>query len=631
VLQIVRRLDQAGIDVGRAGPTELRQLGLPEDLKRMIAWRLAGLELEAAACMRAAAVIGRDFDAVVLERVVGFSEEEFITALEQALEAGVIVPQSANPGRRATTVGLGYRFAHPLFREALYEDISVPRRVRLHKRVGEALEEFDRRAPGVDPEQVTGQRIAMLAQHFGHAAEREDAEKAVQYSRQAGDRASDMLAYEDAAQHYARALELLERFEPERDRLRLDLLVSLAESHVRAGDRPLANEPLRRAAELAIELPDPDSLGRVAVAASRRYIQQPGVVDEELISLLDRALEMTNGEVSTLRVRLLARLCGALYFSPQRDRMASLSAEATEIARSLADPAAMALAAAGRRRAFWAPSDLEQRLADSAEILRFAREAGDAELTLHGHAWLVVDLLEAGDLDAVDAQIEAFERLAEQIRQPLYDWQAAVWRAMRALLSGNVQDAERLAEHALATGARAEPVSAGQYYAAQLLEIRREQGRMGELEPALRGMIDQYPNRLAYPAALGILMIEAGRADEARQQVEALGLAEVPQDVDWLLTMSLLADVHASLRDTGRSSELYELLLPYEAANIVIGFAASCDGPVSRLLGRLAAVTGRPDEATRHFERALEMAERLRAPLLKARIEANWAEATGDA
>jgi DNA-binding SARP family transcriptional activator/tetratricopeptide (TPR) repeat protein len=631
VLQIIRRLDQAGIDVGRAGPTELRKLGLPEDLKRVIAWRLAGLELESAACLRAAAVIGRDFDAAVLQRVIGLSEDQFITALEQALDAAVIVPQSANPGRRATTVGLGYRFSHPLIREALYEDISLPRRVRLHKRVGEALEEFDQLRTGAEPDQVTGQRTAMLAQHFAHAAEREDADKAVRYSRQAGERANDMLAYEDAAQHYATALELLQRFEPEQEELKLGLLVSLAEAHIRAGDRPLANEPLREAADLAIKLADPESLGRVAVAASRRYIQQPGIVDEELISLLDRALAMTEGQVSTLRVRLLARLCGALYFSADRGRMPALSDEATEIASRLEDPAARTLAAAARRRTFWGPSQLERRLADSAEILRFAREAQDAELMLQGHAWLVVDLLEQGDLDSVDAQIDAFEQLAKQVRQPLFDWQVAVWRAMRALLSGDLQTAERLAEHALATGARAEPVSAGQYYAAQLLEIRREQGRMGELEPALRQLVAQYPGRLAYRAALGILLTETGKAEHARDELATLTLSQIPQDVDWLLTTTLLADVYASLRDADRSTALYELLLPYEAANVVIGFAASCDGPVARLLGRLAAVIGELSEAARHFERALDMAERLQAPRLKARIEANQAEAVGGA
>jgi tetratricopeptide (TPR) repeat protein len=561
--------------------------------------------------------------------VVGLSEDQFLTALEQALGAAAIAPQSANPGRRATTVGLGYRFAHPLIREALYEDISVPRRVRIHKLVGEALEEFDRLQDGAEPDRVTTQRIAMLAQHFGHAAGREDAEKAVRYSRQAGDRASDMLAYEDAAQHYARALELLERFEPERDRLRLELLLSLAESHVRAGDRPLASEPLRRAAELALKLSDPDSLGRAAVAASRRYIQQPGVIDEELILLLDRALEVTKGEVSTLRVRLLARLCGALYFSAQRDRMVALSEEATGIASQLSDPGARTLAAAARRRAFWGPAQLDRRLADSAEILRFAREADDPELILQGHAWLIVDLLEHGDIDAVEAQIEAFQHLAEQVRQPLYDWQAAVWRAMRALLSGQLEEAERLAEQALATGARAEPISARQYYGIQLLEIRREQGRMSELEPALRQTLEQVPNRLAYRAALGVLLTRASRDDEAREAVEPLRFADVTEDLDWLVTMSLLADVYADLGDDTRGGELYELLLPYQSVSVVIGFAAACEGPIARVLGRLAAVIGRPQAADGHFQRALEMAERLRAPLLKARTEADMARARG--
>ena len=101
-----------------------------------------------------------------------------------------------------------------------------------------------------------------------------------------------------------------------------------------------------------------------------------------------------------MRVPLLFCLCGALYFSERRDQMRRLSAEATVIAaRARAIPAAAALAAAARRRAYWGPGHLERRLADSTQLLRSAREAGDQELTLQGHAWLVVDLLEAGDRD----------------------------------------------------------------------------------------------------------------------------------------------------------------------------------------------------------------------------------------
>jgi DNA-binding SARP family transcriptional activator len=629
VLWILRRLDLTGVDVGHAGPAELQGLGLPEDLKRAIAQRWAKLGGATTDLLRAAAVIGRDFDAAVLEQVTSLDEEQFISALEDALELGVIVPQAANPGRRATTVGHGYRFTHPLVREALYEDISAPRRERLHERVGQALEHFDRHQRGAEPEQVTDQRLAMLAQHFAHATKPEDSEKAVRYSRLAAERATQMLAYEEASEHYARSLELLDRFAPDDHRERLDLMLSLAESRVRAGERPLAGEPLRRAAALAVDLSDTRGLGRAAVAASRRYIQQPGVVDDELISLLERALDLTDGETSTLRVRLLSRLCGALYFSARREQMASLSAEATEIAVKLGDPAARALAAAARRRAFWAPAYIERRLADSAEMLRFAREADDAELTLQGHAWLVVDLLEHGDLEAVDAQIEAFAELAEQLRQPLYEWQVAVWRAMRALLAGRVEEAERLAEYALATGARSEPVTAGQYYAAQLLVLRREQGRMSELEAALREMLRQYPNRLAYRAALGVLLTQAGREDDARSELAQLAFADVPEDVDWLVTMTVFADVIADLGDAERAAELYELLLPYEATNVVIGFAAACEGPAARPIARLAAVSGRPYE--RHFDHALEMAERLQAPLIAARVQRDRAQTLGNA
>jgi DNA-binding SARP family transcriptional activator len=51
----------------------------------------------------------------------------------------------------------------------------------------------------------------------------------------------------------------------------------------------------------------------------------------------------------------------------------------------------------GARRAYWDREHLQQRLTDATEMLRHARAAGDVELALQGHAWLVVDLLEKGD------------------------------------------------------------------------------------------------------------------------------------------------------------------------------------------------------------------------------------------
>ena len=80
-----------------------------------------------------------------------------------------------------------------------------------------------------------------------------------------------------------------------------------------------------------------------------------GIVDAELIALLERAIAATEGQATVARVLLLARLCGALYYSPRRDEMAALSRDATALAARLDDPLATGLAAAARRRAGWRP------------------------------------------------------------------------------------------------------------------------------------------------------------------------------------------------------------------------------------------------------------------------------------
>ncbi len=416
--------------------------------------------------------------------------------------------------------------------------------------------------------------------------------------------------------------------------LRCELLIRVGEAHVRAGERPLAWETFREAAAIAIRLGDSGQLARAAIGASRRYIQAPGVVDHELITLLERALELTEDERTVMRVALLTRLCGALYYSQMRDRMMQLAIEASELAEELDDPEARALAAAARRRAFWDPNHLEQRLADATELLTRGREAGDLELTLQGHAWLVVDLLEQGNPEAVDAQIDAFSEGADLLRQPLFLWQAAVWRAMQALLAGELDKADELAAAALNAGSRGDLVTAPQYYAMQLLALRREQGRIGELEQPAREMIRRSPGIVAWNATLATLLLETGRDDQARAELETLAandFADIPNDGDWLIATTLCADLSASLGDAARSEILYEMLLPYRDVNVVIGLAAVCLGSAARFLGRLAGAMGRREEAFAHFERALAGNAALGAPVHLAHTQLQFAELLGTA
>ncbi len=609
--EIVRHLAEAGVRASEAGARELQRFGLPENVKQVIARRLGRLSAQATEWLRVAAVIGRDFDATLHERVVALGEDEYLNALDEALSSGLVVETGSDAS---------YSFSHALIRETLYEGMSAARRARIHRRVGEALEA----GAGSD------RNLVALAHHFTRAAGAEDVDKAITYACRAGEWATRMLAHEEAGEQYTHALEVLDRFQPDALARRCELLLLIGEARVRSGERVLALLAFAEAAELAESLGDNVSLARAAIGSSRRYIQQPGVVETEVIELLRRALAATEGELSVIRVRLLARLCGALYYSPERGQMQALSDEALALAQELDDPEARAHACAASRRTLWSPAKLQARVEASTEMLTCARNAGDLELELQAHAWLAVDLLESGDRDAVDAQMDSFVAGAERLRQPLFTWHATIWEAMCAQLAGDLGHAEDLAADALAIGAGS--ITARDYHAVQILAIRREDGRMAELDAGIRRLGDGYAVRPVWRAALAMVEWESGRAEEAQTHIDMLserGFADVPLDGDWLTTMALAADVCAGLGDEPTAAIIHEQLLPYVQANVVIGLGAACLGSVATFAGRLAATIGRRREATELFEQGLVANTALRAPACVARTELEYARALG--
>jgi DNA-binding SARP family transcriptional activator len=617
--QIVRHLADSGISPERASASELAGAGLPDDVRGLISRRLARLSADCVELLRVASVIGRDFDSALLEAVLSFEEDRFASALEEALTAGLIAEWTGH------TIGYthmgGYAFAHTLIRETLYAGMSTHRARRLHHRVALELERRD----GPEP-------VAALALHFTSSGDRADALRAVDYATRAGAQATAMFANDEAAEHYERALKVLERSDPDALDRRLQLLLRVGEAHVRAGERPAAWAAFVRAAELAERVGDVEALTSAAIGASWRYTQPPGVVDEELIALLDRAVAATDGEVSFTRIQLLGRLCGALYYSPRRTEMEALSHEATELAAQLDDPEATALAAAARRRASWGPSDLSARLADSTEILQAAGRAGNRELMLTGNAWLVNDLLERGDRIGVDAQIEAFEAGARRLRQPLFSWQAAIWRAMVALIEGRLVEAERRAHEALSIGVRQDPTTATQYFGGQLMALRREQLRFAELESAARGFFEANADRLVWRVALALLLCDGDRLEEAGALLEPVteaSLRELTRDLDWIPTLALLSEATVVLGERRRARLLYELLEPHAGTVIVVGAGTVCRGALDGFLGGLAQTFGDDERAVAHLGAATDLDRALRAPLLLAYAQLEYAGALG--
>ena len=256
-----------------------------------------------------------------------------------------------------------------------------------------------------------------------------------------------------------------------------------------------------------------------------------------------------------------------------------------------------------------AARDGGERLKVAAELRRVAELTGDPELELEGAG------LDRGrpardraTCEGADIQIAAASKLAEALHRPLYLWWTSGFRCARAQLAGDFEQAERLAQETLAIGQRGQAENAMHYYAQAIFNIRREQGRLDEIEDAVRRFIDLYPAIPAWRAALALLLVELGRDDEARAELEA-----IDRRAD-AAARRQLADrasrcwprCAATLGDARRAEALYEALLALRAARR--GGRPRRDlqrRRGSRLLGLLAAAMKRWDAAERHFEDAM--------------------------
>jgi eukaryotic-like serine/threonine-protein kinase len=593
VVEVVRLLVAEGTldDVGEG---RLRRVTLPAGVREVIDRRLRRLSEDSRRILTLASVFGREFTLDLLAAVSDVPTEALLDRLDDALTASLVTQAPATFGR--------LRFSHALVREGLYDELSQLRRIQLHRRAGEALEGIYAANP--DP------HLAELAHHFFMAAPAGDLDKALEYGRRAGERAVDMTAYEEASRLYRMGLELLDVRESPDEELRCELLLRLGDSKARAGEMAAAREAFLEAAALAKKLGLPEQLGRAALGYGGRFVWDAARGDPRLVPLLEDALRELPDDDSHLRARLLARLAaGPLRDDVDRERRDDLSREAVEIARRLGDPGTLAYALDGRYNAVWWPGNLGERLEISSELTSAATGADDKERALQGHHYRALALLEAGDIPAVHAELEAKAKLAEELRQPAQRWYLASVRATLATFEGRFEEAEELIAEAFALGERAQGAIASIYRAIHLHALRSAQGRLGEHEEQMRRAAADFPTYVVLRCVLAHLYSELGRDREAGALLAELAaddFAALPMNEEWLFGMSLLADVADGTGNERQVAALYELLLPYATLNVVSA-PDSCRGSVSRNLGMLAAKLSRFDAAAKHFEDALAM------------------------
>ena len=611
IREVLRHLQESGA-IRRSGgrwesaESTIEGLGLPAGVREVIDRRLARLSPECEQVLMVGAVIGRNFGLDALEHTAGLPTDRLLEALEEALAAHVIEEVPERPGR--------YSFSHTLVRETIYEQLTGTRRVRYHRIIAEALEELY--AGSVE------RHLPELAYHFREAALAGEIERAVEYTTRAGDHAAQLLAYEEAAGHYERALEVLDRAQAPDQPRRCDLLIALGEARTRAGDTAQARTSFQHAATIARELQSADRLARAALGFGTGLggWGYTGLPDEALINLLDEALAALPGGENELRVRLMSRLAVELYYTPYVERRAEMSRQAVAMAQRLGGSEIQLVAQCGRHWAMVGPDGIDERIAAAKEIVRLADEAGDREMAFRGHQFHLATMLELGELEAVDAEIETCRALAEDLRQPIYLWQAAAFRAMRALMDGRLEEAERGGQDAFNIGRRGQAEVAAVLLGVQLLFLRSLQGRLDELERPIRDFVNAYPASSFRPS-LAFVLTELDRMDEARAEFDAMAegdFRKIHREGNWIISMAVLAMVSVALADHPRSAILYELLTPY-AERLVVGNAgALCMAPVAHFLGMLAASLGRFEEAEAHFEAAMATGRRVQAPVFVA-------------
>lgn len=164
---------------------DYRELPLPKAVENTIATRLARLSSAELAVLRAAAVLGREFDFSLLSSITGMELDQVLAIANNLVRR-----------RFLEELPTAYRFSHDKIRQVAYQAILPEERQKLHKRAGEKL-------LTVQPDQ-----IETLAQHFteGHIWD-----QAAIHNRRAGDRAKAMFANRAAAQYYSRALDAFEK------------------------------------------------------------------------------------------------------------------------------------------------------------------------------------------------------------------------------------------------------------------------------------------------------------------------------------------------------------------------------------------------------------------------------------
>ena len=371
---------------------------------------------------------------------------------------------------------VGYTFKHALTHEVAYGSLLQGRRRALHARAVEAIE------------RLYPERLAEHVERLAHHALRgETWERAVTYLRQAGEKATERSAYEQAAVCFDQALAALGHVPESREQLEqaIDLHLDAFGALVVAGALAKVRDHLHEAEALTARLGDERRLGLVLVAlGNHAWVSGDS----------DRALEVCQHALA-IATRLGDVPLGmrASTFLGLRQQTAGEYREGVEFLRRAAEAlqlherfggvfgGAGLLSVSARERLAWCLAELgefEEAMARGEEAVRIAREFDHPHSLAYAHRSLGLISIRRGDASSAILPLERAVEVCRvaQVRLP-FDIAAGHLGYAYALV-GRLPEGVTLIEEALAdpaaTGTTNHPLLLAYLGEAHLLAGRRE-------------------------------------------------------------------------------------------------------------------------------------------------------------
>jgi DNA-binding CsgD family transcriptional regulator len=583
-------------------PTALERLMTDRpQLRRLVVAKVEPLGADARHLIDAASVLGERIFPDPLASMIDRSRNEVDGLLAEALGIGVL---------RETADGT--QFEHALVRDAVYGELSRAQRDTLHRRAAEALAAASAPAGPIAThwQRVDGSAAIAHCQSWAEAAD---------------DQARAALAYDDATRFADLAVDCaLRRGASDEERARV--LVRLAEALLLSNRIEASMQACVEAADLAEESGRADLLARAALVV--HGVGHP-LFAQLIPSICERALALVDDGDHTTRARLLAQVAVGLAESEGGSRPADLAGEALAEADQSGDPAAILEAIAARHIAISIPSTVTERLELGRRAVELGVSAQQPIAALWGHLWRAGAALQLGNIAEFDRETDEIDRVARKRGSELARWHHHRHVAMRAAMIGDFGLARRANVAASDLGLRVGDVSLfglSVAFAGQMAVLR---GDADEMPADWEEMISFAPSmplvRISFPMQHAV----AGELDLARAEFEAFRdiPASFPVGVRWAPTVYMVGLTAVLLDDAEVAASAYTALLDTGAYYGGDGSGGMfCHGANARMLGDLARVAGKHDDALPHYRRSVPMNVRAGARPFTALSRLGWAQ-----